>query len=314
MKHKGRKTGDSNLSFLDVVSCGFGAIVLLLVIIKTTAPEIAEATAFSVVEVAEQLAELQSQIERQETEARLQEGRLEAEQQKLLLSREQLEKKKQAAHKAEVATMTQNKIHDQLELAMQDIDEEMRRLTLKPSRKSAVGGIPADSRYIIFIVDTSGSMQSVWRRVERELVAVLNAYPKVVGIQILDDMGRYMFPGYKGRWIPDTPSRRKAIAEHFKNWSTYSNSSPVEGIIEAMKTYGRKSDQISLYVFGDDFSGSVRNVVEQVDRLNRGGQSKTPRVRIHAVGFDSSEHLSANFALLMKELSYRNNGTFIGLK
>ncbi len=313
MKRKARETGGNNLSFLDVISCGFGAIVLLLVIIKTTAPEIAEATSSPVVEVSEQqLAQLQSQLKEQESEVSLQKSRLEAERQQLLSSREQLEKKKRAVRRTEVASMTQNKIRGQLESALQGIDEEMRRLTLTPSQ--AVGGIPADSSYIIFIVDTSGSMQSIWRRVGQELVAVLNAYPKVIGIQILDDMGKYMFPGYKGRWIPDTPGRRKAIAQHFRNWSTYSNSSPVEGIMEAIRTYGGKFDRISLYVFGDDFSGSVQNVVKQVGRLNRAGSDKAPLLRIHAVGFGSGVHVPASFTLLMRELSYRNNGTFIGLK
>ena len=312
MKRKARETGGNNLSFLDVISCGFGAVILLLVIIKTTAPEIAEATPSPVVEVSEQLARLQLQLKQQEIEVSLQKSRLEAERQQLLSSRKQLEKKKKAVRQTEVANMAQNKIRGQLELALQSIDEEMRRLTLTPSQ--AVGGIPADSRYIIFIVDTSGSMQSIWRRVEQELVAVLNAYPKVVGIQILDDMGRYMFPGYKGRWIPDTPGRRKAIAKRFRRWSTYSNSSPVEGIIEAIRTYGGKFDRVSLYVFGDDFSGSVQNVVKQVDRLNRAGSDKGPLLRIHAVGFGSGVHVPASFTLLMRELSYRNNGTFIGLQ
>ena len=52
----------------------------------------------------------------------------------------------------------------------------------------------------------------------------------------------------------------------------------------------------------------------QVDRLNRARSDKEPLLRIHAVGFGSGVHVPASFTLLMRDLSYRNNGTFIGLK
>ena len=44
-----------------------------------------------------------------------------------------------------------------------------------------------------------------------ELESTLAIYPKVKGIQVMNDMGQYMFTQYAGRWIPDTPSRRKII-------------------------------------------------------------------------------------------------------
>src|SRR3546814_5029389 len=61
-----------------------------------------------------------------------------------------------------------------------------------------VGGIPVDSEYIIFVIDTSGSMQSIWPEVVRTLDMVLNAYPKVKGVQIMSDMGEYMYSQYAG--------------------------------------------------------------------------------------------------------------------
>ena len=41
-RHHRRTSGDSNISFLDVICCGFGAIVLLLVIVKPTQPVVIE--------------------------------------------------------------------------------------------------------------------------------------------------------------------------------------------------------------------------------------------------------------------------------
>ena len=65
-----------------------------------------------------------------------------------------------------------------------------------------------------------------------------------------------------------------------------------------------------------DFATTEKLVTKlcHVDRLNRAGSDKEPLLRIHAVGFGSGVHVPASFTLLMREPSYRNNGTFIGLK
>jgi hypothetical protein len=41
-------------------------------------------------------------------------------------------------------------------------------------------------------------------------------YPKVKGIQVMNDMGQYMFSGYAGKWIPDTPGRRRIILDRLQ--------------------------------------------------------------------------------------------------
>jgi hypothetical protein len=56
---------------------------------------------------------------------------------------------------------------------------------------------------------------------------VLDAHPKVKGLQIMNDEGVYMFSRYAGKWIPDTPARRQAIRERLSSWNAFSNSSPV---------------------------------------------------------------------------------------
>ncbi|MGH8313618.1 MAG: VWA domain-containing protein, partial [Steroidobacterales bacterium] len=73
----------------------------------------------------------------------------------------------------------------------------------------------------------------------------------------------------------------------------------------------------SIYVFGDDFTGpSVQDVIDEVDRLNRtaGG---VRRMRIHAIGFPTSDEVSFSASLrygaLMRALCDRNGGTFVGL-
>lgn len=109
--------------------------------------------------------------------------------------------------------------------------------------------------------------------------------------------------------------------ERLRTWSVFSNSSPVEGITEAVRTFAASDKKISVYVFGDDFSGdSIQQVIETVDRINRLDKDGNRAVRIHAVGFPTlfsqQPHMQTSvkrFATLMRELTYRNGGTFVGL-
>jgi hypothetical protein len=214
-------------------------------------------------------------------------------------------------------------ITEQLAIARQSLTAEMKRLLAGLEvRNNLIGGIPVDSEYIIFVIDTSGSMYSyAWERMMAEIDATLNIYPNVKGIQIMNDMGNYMFSRYRGEWIPDTDARRRVIMQNLRNWNVFSNSSPVEGITAAIRTFYDPDKKISIYVFGDEFTGqSIAEVVDTVDRINREAGDGERRVRIHAVGFPVQFIRAANqqgtgirFATLMRELTYRNGGSFVGL-
>ncbi|VAW81043.1 Secreted protein, containing von Willebrand factor (VWF) type A domain [hydrothermal vent metagenome] len=316
-----------NLSFLDVVSCGFGAIILLLVIVKISEPRVIEQLAV----------DLTGLVQRLQAELYRLQGEAVAVNQDLRSGEEQLSEKRQnltrlrsdlsyvrgqfTAGKRELDA--QLRIEVQLETARQSLSEELRQLLGDNYRRSdnVIGGIPVDSDYIIFIIDTSGSMQKgAWPRVKQKLREVLAVYPQVKGIQVMNDMGDYLFSQYKGRWIKDTPARRKAILKRLSSWQPFSNSSPVEGIEAAIKRFYAKDKRISLYVFGDDFArGSIQQVVTTVDRLNRADASGQRRVRIHALGFPvlfSHGGIPVNsvrFAALMRKLAEDNNGSFVGL-
>ena len=54
---------------------------------------------------------------------------------------------------------------------------------------------------MIFIVDTSGSMKNNWATVNKVVSEILDAYPQVKGMQIMNDNGNYLIDGYSGRWI-----------------------------------------------------------------------------------------------------------------
>jgi hypothetical protein len=189
-------------------------------------------------------------------------------------------------------------------------------LLSSPTHAQEAAPPPDDSEYIIFIIDTSGSMfKHVWPRVLEEVEETLNLYPKVQGFQVMNDEGVYMFND-RGKWLPDTPEQRGTVIERLRTWNAFSNSSPIEGIVEAIRTYHDTNKKISLYVFGDEFTGpSIDPVVKAVDIINREDATGGRRVRIHAVGFplraDAPQYTSTQFATLMSALCERNGGTFV---
>ena len=172
------------------------------------------------------------------------------------------------------------------------------------------------------MIDTSGSMQvAAWEKVKKEMLNILDIYPEVKGIQVLNDMGQYMFTNERNQWISDSPKTRKNIIDKLTTWAPFSNSSPVEGINAAIQTFYKPGRKISIYTLGDDYQGrSIRNVVSAVDKLNKANRGAERLVRIHAIGFPvhfppggTPSASAIKFAALMRELSYNNGGTFIGL-
>ena len=319
-----RRGSDNNLSFLDVVSCGFGAIVLLILIAKTADGPPGEDSSRLIEQLRLQLAAAILRRDGAWKGEQAARERVERERERLAAARAAVERAREDRARARADARAAALIENQLKTALQRLNEEMRRLELKPSAPDVIGGIPADSEYIIFIVDTSGSMHSfAWKAAMEQMTALLDAYPKVRGMQVMNDMGNYMFQGYRGRWIPDTPERRRIVLQRFQRWHPYSNSSPVEGIAAAIRTFRTKSDKISLYVLGDEFTGeSIEAVVQAVDRMNHIDGER--QVRIHGVGFFTREEIekidptyantTARFAALMRELTRRNGGTFLGME
>jgi hypothetical protein len=325
---KRRAAEEFSLSFLDVICCGFGAIILLLMITKTVQPQIIEASAVSlegrIAALQEQLFTLRGETHILNRDLNAKHEQLSEYEDRIAILRGQLASVKSRHESLDVQSNSNDIVTSQLAIARQQLSDEMKRLLgmQYQSKNSLIGGIPVDSEYIIFVIDTSGSMFSyAWDRMLREFDATLSIYPEVKGIQVMNDMGQYMFSRYRGKWIPDTPGRRKVIMDRLRTWNVFSNSSPVEGITEAIRTFNAPDKKISIYVFGDEFTGeSIEQVVKTVERINRAGPTGDRLVRIHAVGFPvqfaRQPHLQTTgirFATLMRELTHRNGGTFVGL-
>ena len=327
MKRRTRRDTETfSMSFLDCICCGFGAIILLLVLNEFGEP----------IQLEQAKVDLDAQIEKMqreifdirgvavvlERELRARIEQLTDEQKRLARLRGDLssiEGKHKASTEEEDALKKLTETMTSARRALIDETRELRASGRKEVYNQPVAGVPIDSEYVVFIVDTSGSMQSQnWRYAEQKLGEVLNIYPKLKGIQVMDDEGGYMFTEYRGKWIPDSPARRKAILDRFRGWQAFSNSSPSEGIIAAIRTFWTRDRSISLYMIGDEFTGpSIQEVVDTVDRINRSGKTGERLVRIHALGFpipgQYPQHTSMRYATLMRILCARNGGVFVGL-
>ena len=326
-----REGEDFGMPFLAMICCGFGGLLLLLMVTETSEPQIHEK---SIDDLEQRVAVMRDA---------LLESRSESDQVKLELSDKQVELDQEARELRELQARIariEREIQDAeekefllaerargLSKARQSLTEEMLALqaTAGVTGSNAIGGITADSQYIIFVIDTSGSMYSyAWQGVRRKVGEVLAVYPEVKGIQVMNDMGDYMFRSFAGRWMPDSPSVRTQIVDRLASWNPFSNSSPVEGIQRAISTFFDPGLEISIYVFGDDFqqNSSIQGVVDAVDRANRESeQTGRRRVRIHAVGFPvlfqpgapaQARRNAYRFAALMRELTQRNLGAFVG--
>lgn len=311
MSRRRQLVPETSASFLDVICCGFGAIVLLLILVRSS-PAVPQ----------QDLRQLQDELFAMRGHARALAVQSDEEQAELVRLRSRLRSLVQSL--ASIQAQQEQKRDDMnLYQALQSLTAEMRALQQRAQgqRSDHIGGVPVDSEYIAFIIDTSGSMVSAaWPRLLAEVENILRIHPRVLGIQVMNDMGQYLFPTYDGQWIPDTPGRRRVILNGLRNWNSFSNSSPVEGIRAAIDDFYDPGRRISLYVMGDDYSGrSLQSVLDLIAAINHKNADGKSMVRIHTIGFpvhfvvSGAGRQASRYAALMRALAEQNNGSFIGL-
>jgi hypothetical protein len=328
MARRRRNVEAFSLSFLDCICCGFGAIILLLVLSKIYEPVVVE-------EADENLKQLIAFLQQELFDIRgtttildrtLREVTEEARATKIELGSldgdlSKIEGQYKASRDDEDETIDVG----ELSAARQRLSEEQKRLQPYYRRpdEDAVAGIPVDSEYIIFVIDTSGSMtgDSSWILAQRMLAETLAAYPQVKGIQVMNNDGIYMFRNYIAQWIEDSPGRRQAIISRMRTWAPTSTSNPIAGIEAAILDFREDDKKISIYVFGDDYQGdrSVDQAMAAIDRMNRPSPDGERLIRIHGVGFPGqfgTSSLPANaaaFATFMRAVCATHGGTFVAL-
>lgn len=330
MKRK-RSTQIFSLSFLDVICCGFGAIILLFVI--TMGKKTKEIT------------NLRIALERiiQQRMLQLNEYEIVTEEIATLIRLEQdKEKEKKIVEQDLDAVLAdlKKKINDkefskdklltdleqvEYELAVMQTDPEIEQKKMRPSPV----GIPVESNHIAFVIDTSGSMRDpstslVWGYVIQKFEETLDSYPEVKGIQLLDADGHFiMGRGMRSKWMTDNQETRDYMVRAVRLYPYNSDSNPVPGIAQAIRNLAEPDNEemkMGVYVFGDEFTGRSEPVLNTLDRLNKNKDGERMAI-INAVGFPnlirnslSLSQSGLKFANLMRELTYEHGGAFVGLE
>ncbi len=312
MRRRRHSGASDSLAYLDIITCGFGAIIMLLIIIKP----IPDQTDFI-----EQQQDLSAVIEN--IAARVSALRNRLWELKTALSAipdpaeqtvdpQQLD---QSIAEAQTSLQELKSSNQALEVVKQTLLETNITQTTEPRQRDIeVGGIPVDSEYVIFIVDTSGSMQEVWSQVVDVMGRILDIHPKVRGFQVMNDNGNYLLESTKRKWLSDSPRSRQNVKDALLNWLSFSSSSPVEGLEVALRTYKGRNDDIAIYILGDEFTGSSYDaVISTLEQLNLNTATGQPEVRVHSIGFPTQYAGSERYAVLMRNVVERNRGAFLGL-
>ena len=155
-----RGIAEFSVSFLDVICCGFGAIILLLMITKTVEPILLEKSQLNlegqvasrenaIFEIRGQVRELRRQVN--DAQGQLDDNLLELAALQRELSKILGQFKTTKELNEESLEQTQK-----LASAKQSLSDEMQRLLGVDFRRNSelVGGIAVDSEYIIFVIDT----------------------------------------------------------------------------------------------------------------------------------------------------------------
>ncbi len=323
-----------SLSFLDVICCGFGAIILIFVLtIGSREKEKIEHLISLRRVLAAQLAEL----------AQLKSSKDDLDRsQKLAVLVTDARKSNETVHAmlADLEQQLQNEKSGQKALLV-DLDELQREIAsrqkkpevkLLPEVKPTPVGLPVGSNYIAIIIDTSGSMRDpnhggLWPIVIRKIDEVLDVYPQLDGVQLLDGDGRFIL-GRRGTgteaWLADSAEMRDRIKRTLRRYNQDSISNPVPGIYNALRFLYDKENasmRMGIYVFGDEFVEVADPVIRRLDELNPADENGQRKVVINAIGFPttirytfSMGNTGLKFANLMRTVTYQHGGAFIALQ
>lgn len=311
---KREKIDPFSLSFLDIISCGFGAVVVLILLFRFD-PFPEKSTAHSIktdnsVAFNKILAEADVTKKTKETQAALDAvlSAQAASEDMVQRLRQELDKLHQKLSVTKADNKQKQKQLNETKIQIEQVKTAGARVEAPADPDAEAGGILVDRDYVIFIIDTSGSMRKIWRRVADQMTQILKQHPRVKGIQVMNDNGSYLISAYAKRWITDTPRMRERILKILSVWSSTSNSSPVEGLVRALTDFQSSAKDMSIYVLGDDYSGNDFDmVIETVRKLNKSG------ARINAINFINPSASTDRFSILMREITYQNSGTLIAM-
>lgn len=305
-----------NLAFLDIISCAFGAVVMLVLLSKNgdlQAPSAGDASAISV--LIDALLSAQQAVADGRGALSNKEDQLHAAKAQSAASSNELQSLQQRLPRA---TEALQQLRDKAQTIRDEINNSNAMLNVPASTRNPdddVGGVPTDADYVVFIIDNSGSMYQIgWNKIINTVQDVIQNHPKIKGFNIMNADGR-LLPVKKTGWIQDTKSNRRIALKKLRSFRG-GGSSPEVGIKKAIEMYNKTKGKVSLYVFGDEYTAAdIRAKVEDISRANWDPIRERARFRIHGIGFywQGGSNTRVGFAAFMKAIAHNNRGAFIAL-
>ncbi len=311
---KEKKTSEVfSMSFLDIMACGFGALVLILLISEFNEVEIIENkyTANLFLKKQDEMVTKTNQLNNIDEELTTKIKNLISIQDELNNVKNKLRNRANIVEElSELSQVRQSKI------SLKKDDQK------KPVEQVVASGIRIDSRYLIFIIDNSGSMVegAPWSRVVKEIETIIMTFPSLEGFMVMNDTGKTIVGS--GSWVEPTKSNRLDAIKKLKSVSAMTNSNPIPAIEKSINIYGKKYDDVGIFIIGDDIREN-KNVdlrLLQINKLNTKDDG-SKYVRINALGFLTSRRLSlqgyafeddnTKYLTLMRELTEQNGGTLV---
>ena len=312
MKEK-KTTEVFSMSFLDIMACGFGALVLILLISEFNEIEIIENKY-----TADLFLTKQDEVVTKTNQLNDVDRELTSKIKNLISIQDELDKvKSNLNNRANVVqSLTELSQLKQSQIIVKNEDQK------EPIEQVVASGIRIDSRYLIFIIDNSGSMVegAPWSRVVKEIETIIMTFPSLEGFMIMNDTGKTIVGG--GNWVKPTKTNRIDAVNKLKRVNAMTNSNPIPAIEKSINIYGRKYDDVGIFIIGDDIreSKNVDSRLLEINRINTKSDG-SKYVRINALGFLTSRRLNVQgyafeddnnkYLTLMRELTEQNGGTLV---
>ena len=312
MKEK-KTTEVFSMSFLDIMACGFGALVLILLISEFNEIEIIENKY-----TADLFLTKQDEVVTKTNQLNDIDRELTSKIKNLISIQDELDKvKSNLNNRANVVqSLTELSQLKQSQIIVKNEDQK------EPIEQVVASGIRIDSRYLIFIIDNSGSMVegAPWSRVVKEIETIIMTFPSLEGFMIMNDTGKTIVGG--GNWVKPTKANRIDAVNKLKRVNAMTNSNPIPAIEKSINIYGRKYDDVGIFIIGDDIreSKNVDSRLLEINRINTKSDG-SKYVRINALGFLTSRRLNVQgyafeddnnkYLTLMRELTEQNGGTLV---
>lgn len=312
MKEK-KTTEVFSMSFLDIMACGFGALVLILLISEFNEIEIIENKY-----TADLFLTKQDEVVTKTNQLNDVDRELTSKIKNLISIQDELDKvKSNLNNRANVVqSLTELSQLKQTQIIVKNEDQK------EPIEQVVASGIRIDSRYLIFIIDNSGSMVegAPWSRVVKEIETIIMTFPSLEGFMIMNDTGKTIVGG--GNWVKPTKANRIDAVNKLKRVNAMTNSNPIPAIEKSINIYGRKYDDVGIFIIGDDIreSKNVDSRLLEINRINTKSDG-SKYVRINALGFLTSRRLNVQgyafeddnnkYLTLMRELTEQNGGTLV---